>query len=91
MAQFTIEINEELLPGVVAELSTLSHPYTLEEYVSFSANELLRQRCEVYKVGPYYQGFIAPKFNADGSPYVAPAADAEPAAEDQDTTSGSEV
>lgn len=71
MALFTVDLPNELLPGLVAELSTMPDAPTPEEYFQSSAIELLRQRCEVYKVGPYYTGPTPPQFNADGTPYVA--------------------
>ena len=73
MAQFTLDVPDELLPGLVAEISTLQDKVTPEEYFQASAVELLRQRCAVYKVGPYYVGLTPPQFNQDGTPYVAPA------------------
>lgn len=73
MAQFTVEIPDELLPGLVAELSTLQNAPSPEEYFAASAVELLRQRCETYKVGPYYVGPINPTFGPDGLPFVPPA------------------
>ena len=72
MALFTVDLPNEFLPGLVAELSTMPDAPTPEEYFQASAVELLRQRCEAYKVGPYYVGPIPPQFNADGTPYVAP-------------------
>lgn len=72
MAQFTLDVPDELLPGLVAEISTLQDKVTPEEYFQASAVELLRQRCAVYKVGPYYVGPTPPQFNQDGTPYVAP-------------------
>jgi len=75
MAQFTINIPDELIPALVAEYSLVqgSTPAaTPEEYFSASVVETVRQRAEIYKVGPYYTGPIAPQFNADGTPYVAP-------------------
>lgn len=83
MAQFTVDIPDELLAGLVAELSAIPNPPTPEEYFQSSAVELLRQRCEAYKVGPYYTGPIPPQFNADGTLFgVAPAAP-EPVATDE--------
>lgn len=72
MAQFTVDIPDELLPGLVAKLSTISNAPTLDEYFAASAVELMRQCCKVYKVGPYYVGAILPQFNADGKPYTSP-------------------
>ena len=92
MAQFTLDVPDELLPGLVAEISTLQDKVTPEEYFQASAVELLRQRCAVYKVGPYYVGATPPQFNQDGTPYVAPAGDVvtEPAVETNDTTGDAE-
>ena len=69
MAQFTVDIPDELLPGLVAELSTIPNAPTPEEYFQASAVELIRQRCEAYAVGPYYVGAVPPRFNQDGTPY----------------------
>lgn len=76
MAQFTLEIPDELLPGLQAEFNWLQSQgnclyATPEAYLQASAVEILRQRCEAYRVGPYYQGPIPPAFNADGTPYAA--------------------
>lgn len=71
MATFTVDIPEELLPGLIAELHTLPAGTSPEQYFAASAVELLRQRCEVYKVGPYYVGPVLPKFCADGTLYSA--------------------
>jgi hypothetical protein len=73
MAQFTVEIPDEYLPGLIAEVSILPQAVNPADYFQSSAVELLRQRCETYKVGPYYNGPVNPQFNADGTPYVAPA------------------
>jgi hypothetical protein len=77
MAQFTLEIPDELLPALAAEFSIVSaaggtDATTAEEYFAASVVETVRQRAEIYKVGPYYTGPIPPQFNADGTPYVAP-------------------
>jgi hypothetical protein len=42
----------------------------LEEYFSASIVETVRQRAEIYKVGPSYIGPTPPQFNADGTPYA---------------------
>ena len=70
MAQFTIDIPDELLPALVAEFSLVqgSTPATTpEEYFAGSVVETVRQRAEIYKVGPYYVGPVDPQFNADGT------------------------
>jgi hypothetical protein len=78
MAQFTIDIPDELLPALAAEFAIVwckaarGHD-TAEEYFAGSVVETVRQRAEIYKVGPYYTGPIPPQFNADGTPYIAPA------------------
>lgn len=77
MAQFSLTIPDELLPALVVEFSIVSaaggtDATTPEEYFAASVVETVRQRAEIYKVGPYYIGPIPPQFNADGTPYVAP-------------------
>jgi hypothetical protein len=84
MAQFTIDIPDELLPALVAEFSLVqgSTPATTpEEYFAASVVETVRQRAELYKVGPYYVGPVDPQFQADGTPFGA-------AVVDNDTTTG---
>jgi hypothetical protein len=80
MAQFSIEIPDELLPALAVEFSIVSaaggtDATTPEEYFTASVVETVRQRAEIYKVGPYYTGPTPPQFNQDGTPYVAPVAD----------------
>jgi hypothetical protein len=72
MAQFTIDIPDELLPALAVEFGLVqgSVPATTPgEYFAASIVETVRQRAEIYKVGPYYFGPIDPQFNADGTPY----------------------
>lgn len=74
MAQFTVEIPNELLPALAAEFHVVSSgggttAATPEEYFQASVVEIVRQRAEAYRVGPYYAGPVLPEFNADGSPY----------------------
>ena len=72
MAQFTIDIPDELLPALAVEFGLVqgSVPATTpEEYFAASIVETVRQRAEIYKVGPYYFGPIDPQFNADGTAY----------------------
>jgi hypothetical protein len=72
MAQFTVDIPDELLPVLVAEFSLVQGSTAAaspEEYFAASVVETVRQRAEIYKVGPYYTGPILPKFNPDGTPY----------------------
>ena len=72
MAQFTLDIPDELLPALAAEFSLVqgsTAATTAEEYFAASVVETVRQRAELYKVGPYYVGPIPPQFNPDGTPY----------------------
>jgi hypothetical protein len=78
MAQFTIDIPDELLPALVAEFSLVqgSTPATSpEDYFAASVVETVRQRAELYQVGPYYVGPVDPQFQADGTPFGAPVVD----------------
>ena len=80
MADFSLTIPDELLPALAAEFSIVSaaggtEATTVEEYFQASVVETVRQRAEIYKVGPYYVGPIPPQFNADGTPYEAPVVD----------------
>lgn len=72
MAQFSLIIPDELLPALAAEFSIVSaaggtEATTPEEYFAGSVVEIVRQRAEIYKVGPYYVGPVDPQFNADGT------------------------
>ena len=83
MAQFTIDIPDELLPALVVEFSLVqgsTAATTPEEYFQDSIVETVRQRAEVYQVGPYYVGPVDPQFRADGKPfgYVDPEPEPEP-------------
>jgi hypothetical protein len=73
MAQFTIEVPDELAPGVIATaaLQGMEPEAVVQEY----AIALATKTCQDLKVGPYYTGPIPPQFNADGTPYVAPVED----------------
>ena len=79
MAQFTIDIPDELLPALVVEFGLVQGSTTAttpEEYFQGSIVETVRQRAEIYKVGPYFTGPIDPQYNADGTPFgVAPTVD----------------
>jgi hypothetical protein len=77
MAQFSLTIPDELLPALVVEFSIVSaaggtDATTPEEYFAASAVETVRQRAEIYRVGPYYVGSTPPTWNADGTAYVVP-------------------
>jgi hypothetical protein len=83
MAQFTIDIPDELLPALVVEFGLVQGSTTAttpEEYFQSSIVETVRQRAEIYKVGPYYVGPVDPQYNADGTPFgvVAPPVVEEP-------------
>lgn len=81
MAQFVIDIPDNLLPALVAEFSLVqgSTPaLTPEEYFKASIVETVRQRAELYKVGPYYRGPVDPVFREDGKPYGWVDPDPEP-------------
>lgn len=82
MAQFTLDIPDELLPALAVEYSIVvgagsTTATTPEEYFAASVIETVRQRAEIYKVGPYYVGSIPPAWNADGTPYTPPAGGGE--------------
>jgi hypothetical protein len=72
MAQFQIDIPDELLPALVAEFSLVQGSTAAaspEEYFAASVIETVRQRAEIYRVGPYYAGPVNPQFRQDGKPY----------------------
>lgn len=69
MAQYTINIPDELLPAIAAEFSTVQGSTiakTAKEYFEASVIEIVRQRAEQYQVGPYFKGIVQPRFLADG-------------------------
>ena len=58
MAQFSLTIPDELLPALAVEFGIVSaaggtEATTPEEYFAGSVVETVRQRAEIYKVGPY--------------------------------------
>ena len=66
---FTISIPDELLPALAAEFSIVqgsTSAATAEEYFAASVVETVRQRAELYEVGPYFVGAVEPRFLADG-------------------------
>jgi hypothetical protein len=71
MAEFTITIDDTLAPGIIATAALEGK--TPEEVVNEYAAALATKTCQDLKVGPFYIGPIPPQFNADGTPYVAPA------------------
>jgi hypothetical protein len=81
---FTITIDDTLVPGIIATANLEGKDP--EDVVAEYAESVSRKACQDLKVGPYYTGPIPPQFNADGSPYVAPIVEDEPALETNDTT-----
>jgi hypothetical protein len=76
MVNFTLTIPDELLPALTAEFLIVSTAgatgaTSAEEYFAASIVETLRQRAEIYKVGPYFEGVAEPRFLADGMPNPA--------------------
>jgi hypothetical protein len=67
MANFTISIDDSLVPGIIATASL--EGISPEDVVSTYANSLATKICQDLKVGPYYVGPTLPEFNADGTPY----------------------
>jgi hypothetical protein len=88
MADFTISIDDTLVPGIVA--TAYAEGKQPEEVVSEYAAGMAIKVCQDLKVGPYYTGPIPPQFNADGTPYVAPIVEDEPALETNDTSGSQE-
>jgi hypothetical protein len=70
MATFQITIDDTLVPGIIATANLEGKDP--EDVVAEYAESVSRKACQDLKVGPYYTGPIAPQFNADGTPYVAP-------------------
>ena len=90
MANFTISIDDTLVPGIIAA-ATLEGKLP-EQVVSEYAASMATKVCQDLKVGPYYVGPVPPQFNPDGTPYspdwappiveaevIEPPVDAEPA------------
>lgn len=67
---FEIEIDDSLVPGIVA--TAYAESKAPETVVQEYANALAVKTCQDLKVGPYYTGPTPPQFNADGTPYSAP-------------------
>lgn len=80
MADITITIPDEFVPGAVAKMYDMNRtrevPYAdLDEFLTDYATSLASGACVDYKVGPYYIGPIEPQFNQDGTPVAPPQAD----------------
>lgn len=73
MAQLTISIPDEYIPGIEAarnvENNNGSSFASAEEYANHVALQAAISWCERYKVGPYWTQ-PQPAFNPDGTPYV---------------------
>jgi hypothetical protein len=90
MASIQITIADEYVPGVMARMYDANEsrevPYAdVEEFLSEYASAQASGACFDYTVGPFYVGPVDPRFNADGTPYVAPPLD------DNDTSQEGEV
>jgi hypothetical protein len=73
VAQFSFELPDELIPALIAEYWIVSNAGATqaenpEDYFRESIVETVRQRAKIYKVGPYFEGIIQPKFLIDGMP-----------------------
>jgi hypothetical protein len=73
MAQFTLTVPDELTPALMAEwlimINAGATPATSpEEYFAAGVVETIRQRCEQYEVGPYFEGIAQPRFLQNGMP-----------------------
>lgn len=100
MADITITIPDEFVPGAVAKMYDMNRtrevPYAdLDEFLTDYATSLASGACVDYKVGPNYIGPIEPQYNQDGTPVnpplvdeIAPAGDVvtEPAVVVNDTS-----
>ena len=81
MANFTIDIDDSLVPGIIA--IGYAESKTPEEVVSSYAVAAATKACQDLKVGPFYVGPIPPQFNPDGTPYDP---NWQPPVVDNDTT-----
>jgi hypothetical protein len=75
MASFSIDIDDSLVPGIIA--TAFAEAKQPEDVVNEYAHALAVKTCQDLKVGPFYVGPIPPQFNADGTPYVAPSPEPE--------------
>ena len=74
MADLTITVTDEFVPGMVAKMhdmnKTRETPYAdLDEFLTDYATSLASGACVDYKVGPNYEGPVTPSYNADGTPF----------------------
>ena len=70
MASFTINLDDTIVPGIIAT-ATLEDKQP-EDVVQEYANAVATKACQDLKVGPYYTGPTPPQFNADGTVFGAP-------------------
>jgi hypothetical protein len=89
MANFTISIDDSLVPGIIATASL--EGVTPEEVVGAYATSMATKVCQDLKVGPFYVGPTPPQFNPDGTPYDPNWVDPNPPVVDNDTTTEPEV
>lgn len=68
MAQFNIDIPDDLTPGIVAT-AALENKQP-EQVVLEYALALATKTCQDLKVGPFFVGPVLPQFNVDGTPYL---------------------
>jgi len=77
MADITITIPDEFVPGAVAKMYDMNRtrevPYAdLDEFLTEFATSLCSGACVDYKVGPNYIGPVDPQYNQDGTPVTPP-------------------
>ena len=72
---FTISIDDTLVPGIIAIAYTEGGQP--EDVVQAYAAAAATKACQDMKVGAFYVGPIPPIFAADGTPYVAPVVEPE--------------
>ena len=82
MADFTITIDDFLVPGIIATSSLEGK--TPEDVVTEYATSMATKVCQDLKVGPYYVGPTPPQFNPDGTPYDPNWVDPNPPVVDND-------
>lgn len=68
---YLITIPDELNPGIIA--IGYAEGKEPQEVVQEYALAAATKACQDTATGPYYKGPIPPRFNADGTPYEAPA------------------
>ena len=77
MADITITIPDEFVPGAVAKMYDMNRtrevPYAdLDEFLTEFATSLCSGACVDYSVGPNYIGPVDPTYTQDGTPVVPP-------------------